>query len=78
MDPEKITIVSILLAGLSITGTVIGVLWRKYNDVYVKLEQYNQVTLKRLDDCEEDRMRLWAVIAGLKAVSDVTQGVKIP
>lgn len=58
MDPNNLTIAGLLLAGLGVVSTAVGVLWRK-------LEAYAADIMCRLKECEDDREELWKRVADL-------------
>lgn len=52
-------------------GAVIFLLWRYINasneKLITKMDENHKVTLTKLDECEEDRQKLWGTVLELKA-----------
>lgn len=67
---NPITLVGALVAGLGTLCTVVGVLWRygtKQNSLVIeKLEAMNNRIEKELEECKEDRKKIWDEIRALQ------------
>ena len=50
------SILGVLVAGIGSLTTAISILWKRVN-------AFHKHTVKKLDECEEDREKLWKQIA---------------
>ena len=69
MDGSDYSLAGVLVAGLGILAKVIQVL-------YVKSEANTKVLQERSDECEDDRRRLWAELATVRARLDARDRAK--
>lgn len=63
MEGSDISQIGMLLGAVATLGTVIGVLWKQTLSHFGTVNESLDETKVKLQDCEDDRLRIWQKLA---------------
>jgi hypothetical protein len=63
MEGSDISQIGMLLGAVATLGTVIGVLWKQTLSHFGAVNESLDETKVKLQDCEDDRLRIWQKLA---------------